>query len=196
MRKRRLAILISGRGSNMEAIARETQPGGMLADCAEVAVVAANRAEAVGLRVAAEMGLPTVCVPSRGRGREEFERELLAELERFSPDWIVLAGFMRVLSPLFVARHRNRIVNIHPADAREYQGAHGYEWAWERGLAATWITVHYVDEGVDTGEIIALRRVDLAGAASLDEVRARGLRIEHGFFCQVLRPLCLGRGGL
>jgi len=187
----RVAILISGRGSNMVALAEQARSG-VLADCAEIVVVGSNKPDAAGLDKARAMGLETVATPSRGKRRSVFDRELLALLEPYAPDWIVLAGYMRILTPQVVRRYPGRIVNIHPADTREHQGLHGYDWAWEHRLDATKITVHVVDDGLDTGPILAQRAVDLRGAESLDDVERRGLAVEHGFYAEVLRDLFTG----
>ncbi len=187
----RVAILISGRGSNMVALA-ELARWGVVADCAEMVGVGSNKPDAAGLDKARAMGLETVATPSRGKRRSVFDRELLALLEPYAPDWIVLAGYMRILTPQVVRRYPGRIVNIHPADTREHQGLHGYDWAWEHRLDATKITVHVVDDGLDTGPILAQRAVDLRGAESLDDVERRGLAVEHGFYAEVLRDLFTG----
>jgi phosphoribosylglycinamide formyltransferase-1 len=187
-RPRRVAILISGRGSNMEAIVRNARDG-VLRDCCEVALVLSDRADAAGLEIARSLGVETACLESRGRRRRDFDRALVELLDRYELDYLVLAGFMRVLTPIVIERYRDRIVNIHPADTSAYQGAHGYEWACESRLQATTITVHLVDEGVDTGRVIAQREVDLRGADTIDEVRRRGLAVEHGFYSEVLRTV-------
>ena len=93
----------------------------------------------------------------------------------------------------FIARYRNTIINIHPADTALYQGIHGYEWAFQKKLEATQITVHFVDEGVDTGQVLAQREVDLRGAKTLEEVEHRGLRVEHAFYSEVLRDVFTGK---
>jgi phosphoribosylglycinamide formyltransferase-1 len=191
MTKQRIAILISGRGSNMVALAEQVR-GGALAGCAEIALVASNKPEAAGLDKARAMGLPTASISAVGKRRSVFDGELLALLEDHAPDWIVLAGYMRILTPQVIRRYPGRIVNIHPADTRQHQGLHGYDWAWENRLSETRITVHVVDEGLDTGPILAQRAVDLAGAASLEEVERRGLAVEHGFYAEVLRDLLTG----
>lgn len=183
--KKRIAILISGRGSNMKAILDNVRDG-TLEDCCEVAVVAANKPDAPGLATARARGVETLCVESAGKTRPEFEKELLEALEPYRLDYLVLAGFMRVLSPLLVRRYANRIINIHPADTAHYRGAHGYRWAYENNLPSTLITVHYVDESVDTGPVIAQRQVDLTGATTLEEVERRGLSVEHVFYSEVL----------
>ena len=186
--KPRVAILISGRGSNMETIVRNAQ-GGALSDCCEIVLVLANRREAAGLAVARSLGVETAVVESRGKKRRTFDRQLVTALKPFRPDYVVLAGFMRVLTGEFIEPYRNRIINIHPADTALYQGAHGYQWAFDQGLSTTKISVHYIDEGVDTGPVIAQREVDLRGVASLEEVEKRGLQVEHLFFSEVLKEL-------
>ena len=185
---KRLAILISGRGSNMQAIARETRTG-VLSGLADVAVVISNKPDALGLKVAHDMGIETRVLPSRGKRRKTFDKALVHLLDSYHPDLVVLAGFMRILGPGVVKRFQRRIVNIHPADTREHQGLDGYEWAFENRLSKTRITVHYVDQGLDTGEIIAQHDVDLSGAETLEEVERRGLAVEHRFYSDVLKDL-------
>lgn len=184
---KRLAVLLSGRGSNMEAVVRHTREGGVLHGVAEVVVVASNLPDAKGLDIARSMGIATRVVPHLGRLRSEFEAELVRQLDPFQPDLIVLAGFMRKLSPLFVGHYPHRIVNIHPADTRQHQGLHGYQWAFERKLPDTCITVHYVDEGLDTGTIIGQCPVPIADAGSLEEVERRGLAVEHRFYSEMIK---------
>lgn len=190
--KQRIAIFISGRGSNMEAILKQARDG-MLADCCEVALVFANTPEALGLRVAEQYGVATAFIESSGKRRRDFDRQVLDLLEPLRLDYLVLAGYMRILSPTVIERYRNRIINIHPADTRAYQGIHGYEWAFEQRLPTTKITVHLVDEGVDSGRILAQRDVDLHGAASLEEVQLRGLRVEHALYSETLRGVFTGQ---
>jgi phosphoribosylglycinamide formyltransferase-1 len=98
---------------------------------------------------------------------------------------------MRVLSPSFVQAYQGRIINVHPADTQLHQGLHAYEWAFEQQLAQTKITVHDVDEGMDTGGVIGQAEVDLRGVQSLEEVEKRGLSVEHKFYSQVIRELIL-----
>ena len=182
----RIAILISGRGSNLERILAEVQ-GGCLRGVCEVAVVVSNREAARGLEMARRAGVPTLVVPSHGFNAEAYGARLLKALEPWRLDALVLAGFMRVLSAGVIARYRDRIVNIHPADTAAYQGPDGYGWAFARRLQETVITVHVVDEGVDTGRVLARETVSLFGATTLDEVRRRGLEVEHRLYSRVLR---------
>jgi phosphoribosylglycinamide formyltransferase-1 len=186
--KKRLAILLSGRGSNMLALA-ESLRSGVLRELAEVAVVFSNDPAAPGLESAAALGLPTASLASRGRKRESFDQEVVAILQAYQPDYVVLAGYMRVLSPTFVRAFAGRIVNIHPADTHQHQGLHAYEWAFDNRLAETKITVHLVDEGLDTGPILAQRVVNLIGADTLAEVQRRGLAVEHFLYAETLAYL-------
>ncbi len=183
--KKRIAIFISGRGSNMETIVRQTQ-NGILKEVCEVALVFSNKPQAKGLEIAKELGIETAAIPSKGKQREDFDREVVYLLEPYGVDFIVLAGFMRILSPVLIRAYRNRIINIHPADTDEFQGIGAYEWAFENKKESTKITVHYVDEGVDTGQVIAKADVDLRGADALEEVERRGLEVEHRFYSEAL----------
>lgn len=183
--KKRLAILLSGRGSNMLALA-ESLRHGVLREVAEVAVVFSNDPAAPGLAAAAALGLPTASLPSKGRKRESFDQEVVDILKEYYLDYVVLAGYMRVLSPTFVRAFAGRIVNIHPADTHQHQGLHAYEWAFDNHLAETKITVHLVDEGLDTGPILAQRVVNLVGANTLAEVQRRGLAVEHVLYAETL----------
>ncbi len=194
-----LGVLVSGRGSNLRALHAATLPGGALAGVARIAVVASDKPDCGGLAFARERGLPTVALPVLGRTREAWDAALadaLAAHEREGPlDLLVLAGFMRILSAAFVARYAGRIVNIHPADTRVHQGLGGYAFAHAARLDETWITVHLVDAGLDTGRVLARRAVDLRGADTLAEIERRGLQVEHAFYSETLRDLLLGELG-
>jgi len=187
-RPARLAILLSGRGSNMLALA-EAVRAGVLQNLAEIVVVFSNDPTALGLESAAALGLPTSSLSSKGRKRESFDLEVVEVLRRYQPDYVVLAGYMRVLSPTFVRAFAGRIVNIHPADTHQHQGLHAYEWAFDNHLTETKITVHLVDEGLDTGPILAQQVVNLEGADTLAEVQRRGLAVEHTLYAETLAAL-------
>ena len=190
MRLTRLAILLSGRGSNMVALVEATKTG-ILQDLAEVAVVFSNRPDAPGLATAAALGCATASLPSQGRPRAEFDAQAAALLQQYAPDYVVLAGYMRILSPAFIQPFAGRILNIHPADTRQHQGLHAYEWAFNNQFPETKITVHLVDEGLDTGPVLAQQTVDLRGAATLAEVERRGLAVEHELYAEALRSLIM-----
>ena len=183
--KKRIAIFISGRGSNMEILVRQAQ-NGILKNVCEVALVFSNKPQARGLAVVQKLGIETAVIPSKGRRREDFDREVAALLEPYRIDYIVLAGFMRILSPVLIKAYTNKTINIHPADTDEFQGVGAYEWAFKQKKETTKITVHFVDEGVDTGRVIAKREVDLRGAETLEEVERRGLAVEHRFYSEAL----------
>ena len=159
---------------------------GVLRGLAEVAVVFSNRPDAPGLAAAAALGCATASLPSAGRARAAFDAEAVALLQQYRPDYVVLAGYMRILSPAFVQPFAGRILNIHPADTRQHQGLHAYEWAFENRLPETKITVHLVDEGLDTGPVLAQQEVDLRGANTLEEVERRGLAVEHELYANAL----------
>ncbi|OWP63766.1 phosphoribosylglycinamide formyltransferase [Hymenobacter amundsenii] len=184
-------MLLSGRGSNMVALVKAVHQG-VLQELAEVAVVFSNNPEAAGLETAAALDCPTASLSSQGRNRAEFDAEVVEILQGYQPDYVVLAGYMRVLSPTFVRAFRGRIVNIHPADTHQHQGLHAYEWAFDNQLPETKITVHLVDEGLDTGPILAQHPVDLRGAETLAEVERRGLAVEHRVYAETLAELIKG----
>ncbi|GAB3873776.1 hypothetical protein GCM10028824_25920 [Hymenobacter segetis] len=184
----RLAILLSGRGSNMLALLEATKTG-VLKGLAEVVVVFSNKPDAFGLEAAAALGCPIASLPSQGRKREAFDADVAALLQQYQPDLVVLAGYMRILSPAFIQPFAGRIINIHPADTHQHQGLHAYEWAFENKLAETKITVHLVDEGLDTGPILAQQTVDLRGADTLAEVERRGLAVEHELYAETIAAL-------
>ena len=186
--KKRIAILISGRGSNMEVIVKNALSG-ILKDCCEVVLVLSNKKSAQGLSIANRLGIPVACIESKGKKRKDFDRKLVTFLKPYKLDYIVLAGFMRILSAVFIEPYRNRIINIHPADTAQFKGLHAYEWAFKNKLTRTKITIHFIDEGVDTGPIISQKEVDLRGAKTLKDIEKRGLKVEHKFYSEVLRNL-------
>ena len=186
--KKRLGIFISGRGSNMKSLVEACRHG-ILQELYEVVLVFSNNPQAAGLAWAAEQGIPCLSLDSKQYKRQAFEQELIELMKPYALDCIALAGFMRVLSPLFVGQYPKRIVNIHPADTQLHQGLGGYDWAWEEHLSQTKITIHWVDEGLDTGQVILQELVDLQGVQSLEEVMERGLAVEHQAYPAALKTL-------
>ncbi len=183
-----IAILLSGSGSNMEVILKNTLHG-VLKDVCQVKAVISNNKETRGLKIASSNGIPTFFVNAKNKSRQLFEEEIIQLLQPFNIDYIILAGFMRILSPHLVNAYPNRIINIHPADTAKYQGACGYEWAFKNKLSETMITIHYVDEGLDTGPAIAKQKVDLRGTSTLNEVKHKGLKVEHLLYSNVLKEI-------
>lgn len=188
---RRAAVLFSGRGSNLEALLRPTNP---LHGLLTIALALTNRPDAGGIAVAAAAGVPVAVLPSKGLDRDSHDAQVVEALRAHDIDLVLLAGYMRVLSPAFVQAFAGRIFNIHPADTRAHQGLHGYQWAWNQGLSQTWITVHRVDEGLDTGPIVAQACVDLGGCQSLADVEARGLAVEHTLYAEAVAGWLLENG--
>ncbi len=181
-----IAVFVSGSGSNMEAICAAASAG--LIQVRVVAVVS-DQPEASGLTRAARRGIPALAVDHRAySSRGDHERAILKALQPHAPRMVVLAGYMRLVTPVllghFNGEGRLGVVNVHPADTRAYQGVHGYEFAFgltNKGprLDKTFITVHFVDEGMDTGPIIAQAAVPVHAEDSLDDLKARGLAVEH-----------------
>jgi phosphoribosylglycinamide formyltransferase-1 len=177
-RKRRLAVLLSGRGSNFEAIADAVESGAI--PNAEIVAVVSDVAEARGLARARERGFPAQAVDrAQFGGRRAHEAEILRHLDQIRPDLVCLAGYMRLLSPEFIARWRGRIVNIHPGLLPKWPGLGAQRQALEAGEAESGCTVHFVDEGTDTGPIILQRRVPILPGDTEETLSARILEEEH-----------------
>ena len=182
----RLAVLLSGRGSNFVALADACARGEVPA---EIVVVVSNKADAPGLERARERGIATAVVPSKGRPRDEQEREVIAALEAAGAEWLCLAGYMRLLSPEFIGRFPNRIVNIHPALLPAFPGLEAQHQAWEYGVKVSGCTVHLVDAGCDTGPVILQRTVPVLGNDTAETLAARILEQEHVAYAQAMRML-------
>lgn len=188
---RTLGVLISGSGSNLQAILDRVADGSL--PCA-IGVVISNDPSAKGLARAAAAGVPTVVVEHRGyASREDFERALIAQLERAGVELVVLAGFMRVLSPFFVRRWVGRLVNIHPALLPSFPGVHAQRQAFDYGVRFTGCTVHFVDEGTDTGPIIVQAVVPVLPNDDEATLAARILVEEHRIYPQAIRWIVEGR---
>jgi phosphoribosylglycinamide formyltransferase-1 len=172
----------------MEALIKATQKG-VLKGIANIELVFSNNPNAKGLEIAKQMGINTLHIDSFDKKRKTFDQEIINALVNYNFDYIILAGYMRILSKELIQAFPNKIINIHPADTRKHQGLHAYEWAFNNRLKETKITIHYVNEGVDTGEIIAQATVDLEGVKNLEEVEKRGLAVEHQFYAETLYKL-------
>ncbi len=187
---KRLGILLSGRGSNFEAIARNIREGAIPA---EIAVVISNKPEALGLARAKELKLQTRCIPSKGKEREAFDREVVAVLKEFRVDLVCLAGFMRILSPAFVREFPRLILNIHPALLPAFAGENAQRQALEYGVKFSGCTVHLVDEGVDTGPIVCQAVVPVKDNDTEQTLAARILKEEHRIYSQAICLLLEGK---
>jgi len=180
---KKLGILLSGRGSNFEAIARNVQAGKIPA---EIAVVISNKVDAKGLATAGELGLATRFIPSKGKKREAFDREVVAVLKEFEVDLVCLAGFMRILSPYFIREFPQRILNIHPALLPAFPGEEAQRQALEYGVKFSGCTVHIVDEGVDSGPIVCQAVVPVLDDDTTETLGARILKEEHRIYSQAI----------
>ncbi len=191
-----LAILVSGRGSNMEAILKSIKEGNIKAD---PKVVISNKRDARALSIARDYGVATEVVDDEGKKGVswEFDRKILAILNKYdvTPDngLICLAGYMKILSPEFVRLFRNRIMNIHPALLPSFTGLNAQKQALEYGVKVTGCTVHFVDEGVDTGPIIIQRVVEVRDDDTLESLSARILEQEHIAYPQAVKLFSEGR---
>jgi phosphoribosylglycinamide formyltransferase 1 len=172
-----LGILLSGRGSNFEAIANNVASG-KIPD-ARIAVVISNTPDAAGIELARRLGLTAIVVPSKGKQREEHDRELVAELQQHKVDLVCLAGYMRLLSPWFVRQFPRRILNIHPSLLPAFPGLEAQEQAFAYGVKVAGCTVHFVDEELDHGPIIVQKAIPVLDTDDEHTLAARILEQEH-----------------
>ena len=180
---KKIGILLSGRGSNFEAIARNVQAGKIPA---EITIVISNKEEALGLATAKSMGLATRFIPSKGKEREAFDREVVAVLKEFQVELVCLAGFMRILSPYFIREFPRRILNIHPALLPCFPGVEAQKQALDYGVKFTGCTVHIVDEGVDTGPVVCQAVVPILDDDTVETLAARILQEEHRIYSEAV----------
>jgi phosphoribosylglycinamide formyltransferase 1 len=186
---KKLGILISGRGSNFEAIADSIAAGRLNA---EIAVVISNRADAAGLEAARRRGLNAKLIPSKGRVREEHDGEVIAALQQAQVDLVCLAGYMRLLSPEFVRAFPNRILNIHPSLLPAFPGLDAQKQALEYGARISGCTVHIVDEHLDHGPIIVQKTVPVLETDDEHTLSARILEQEHVAYTEAIRLMLSG----
>jgi phosphoribosylglycinamide formyltransferase 1 len=188
--RKRVAVLISGRGSNLAALIAATQDP---AHPAEIALVISNRADAVGLQRAKDAGVATMVVDHTHLDREAFERALHEALEADRIAFVCLAGFMRRLTPWFVSRWQERILNIHPALLPAFKGLDTHARALAAGVKVHGATVHFVVPEVDSGPIITQGAVPVFDTDTAETLAARVLAVEHQIYPQALRWLAEGR---
>jgi phosphoribosylglycinamide formyltransferase-1 len=181
---KRLGILLSGRGSNFEAIADSVAAGRI---DAEIAVVLSNRPEARGLEIARSRGLNAVCIPSKGLDREVYDRMVVEELKKNRVDLVCLAGFMRLLSAYFIREFPLRILNIHPSLLPAFPGLDAQHQALEHGVKLSGCTVHFVDENLDSGPILIQTAVPVLDDDTADSLSARILKQEHRIYTEAIR---------
>lgn len=190
---KRLGILLSGRGSNFEAIANNVASGTI---DARIAVVISNRPEARGLEIARERGLHAVAIPSKGIEREAYDRLLVAELRKHEVDLVCLAGYMRLLSAYFVREFPQRILNIHPSLLPSFPGLDAQHQAIEHGVKISGCTVHFVDEYLDAGPIVVQAAVPVEDGDTAETLAARILKEEHRIYSEAIRIVLSGNYGI
>ena len=182
-----IVILISGRGSNMEALLQANL------NC-RIAAVISNRANAVGLSIAQNHCIPTRVVEHRDHpDRESFDAALMEVIDNFKPDFVILAGFMRILTDGFVTHYHKRLINIHPSLLPSYTGLHTHARALQDGVKIHGCTVHFVTPDLDHGPIIIQAAVPVLSDDTEQTLAARVLLEEHRIFPQVVRWLCAGQ---
>lgn len=186
----RVGVLLSGRGSNFQAIADRVAAGDVPA---EIAVVIANRADAAGLEAARARGLRAICLPSKGIDREVFDRQLIEALREHDVEWVILAGYMRILSAAFIRAFPQRILNIHPSLLPAFPGLDAQHQAFDYGVKITGCTVHFVDEHLDHGPIVMQAAVAVEPEDTAETLSARILTEEHRIYSASLRRLLTER---
>jgi phosphoribosylglycinamide formyltransferase-1 len=186
----RLGILISGRGSNFLAIADAIGAGRLKA---EIALVISNQPDAPGIAAARERGLPALALPSKGLDRETYDRQLIGELQKNRVDLVCLAGYMRILSGHFIREYAQRIVNIHPSLLPSFPGLDAQHQALEHGVKYSGCTAHFVEEGLDSGPIIAQAVVPVLPGDTPETLSARILKEEHRIYPEALSLVLSGK---
>ena len=191
MSKHILGILCSGRGSNMQSIMAAIKSGQIKA---EIGIVLTDKPEARALQVASEAGIKSVCVNRKAcASQQEFEEKLVAELQAANVTLVVLAGFMRILSPYFVDAYRHQILNIHPSLLPSFGGAHAHRDVLAYGTKVSGCTIHFVDEGMDHGPIILQDTVPVLDGDTEETLAARVLEKEHILYPRAIELFVNGR---
>src|SRR6266550_2695068 len=183
-RRARIGILISGRGSNMIALADAVRDERI--PNAEIAIVISDQPNAAGLAKAAERGIETLVIERGARRREDHDREIVTALGTKNVDLVCLAGYMRKLSPEFIAAYRGRILNIHPSLLPAFPGLEAQRQAFEQGVQVSGCTVHFVDETLDGGPVIAQHTVPVCETDTVESLSARILAEEHKLYPEVV----------
>ena len=189
--KKRIGVLLSGRGSNFEALAESVAAGRI--PNAEIALVISHREGAPGIERARERGIDARVIPSKGLERETYDRQVVAALQEKKIDLVCLAGYMRLLSPYFVQAFRGRILNIHPSLLPAFPGLESQRQALEYGTKFAGCTVHFVDETLDAGPIILQSAVPIRDDDTVESLSGRILAEEHRIYSQAVRIVLEGR---
>jgi formyltetrahydrofolate-dependent phosphoribosylglycinamide formyltransferase len=188
---KRLAFLVSGSGTNMQNLIQKIKSGEVRA---EATIVISNKPGVKALEKAAALGIKTIVIDHKAYADREAFDEVLSEcLEKHKVDFVVLAGFMRVLTEGFVKKYHGRLINIHPALLPEFPGAHAIKDAWDAKVKETGVTVHFVDTGVDTGPVILQRKVPVLPNDTLEMLETRIHSLEYEIYPQALNLVFSGK---
>jgi phosphoribosylglycinamide formyltransferase 1 len=187
---KKVGVLISGRGSNLQALLDAAAAGSL---GGEIAVVVSNVEGAPGLERARRAGVPALVSDHRGRAREEHDASMAGLLASHGVDLVCLAGYMRLLSPVFLRAFPGRVLNVHPSLLPAFPGRDAQRQAWEHGVKVSGATVHVVDEALDAGPIVAQEAVPVLGADGPEELAARILEAEHRIYPKAVRVMLEGR---
>jgi phosphoribosylglycinamide formyltransferase-1 len=188
---KRFVVFASGYGSNLQALIDETKKKKI---AAQLCVVVSDKKDAFALTRALKAGIPTVVVdPRKFLNREAMDRAIVKELKSFNVDFVVLAGYMRILSPYFIKTFRHKVLNIHPALLPSFKGAHAIKDAFESGVKSTGVTVHFVDEKVDHGPVIAQEALQIKKTDTVKTLEARIHKLEHKMYPKVVDFFARGR---
>jgi phosphoribosylglycinamide formyltransferase 1 len=189
--KKRIGVLLSGRGSNFEALAESVTTGRIPG--AEIAIVISNQPDALGLKRAEARGIPARMIPSKGLQREAYDRQVTAVLQEYKVDLICLAGYMRLLSAYFVAMFPQKILNIHPSLLPSFPGLESQKQALEHGVKFAGCTVHFVDENLDAGPIIQQATVPVLDSDDEHSLSERILKEEHRIYSEAVKLILEGK---
>ncbi len=188
---KRIGVLLSGRGSNFEALADSVAAGRI--PISEIAIVISNKPDALGLERARSRGITAQAIPSKGLQREEYDRQVVAMLQEYKVDLICLAGYMRLLSPYFVAAFPRRILNIHPSLLPSFPGLESQKQALDYGVKFAGCTVHFVDENLDAGPIVLQATVPVHDEDDEHSLSERILREEHRIYTEAVKIILGGQ---
>ena len=187
----KFAVFVSGSGTNLQAIIDAVQAGQI---AAELALVVSDREDAFGLQRAESAGIKTmVFSPKNYTNPQSVDRDIAAHLKQQEIDFIVLAGYMRLLTEFFVKEFPRKILNIHPALLPSFKGMHGIKDAFTYGVKVTGVTVHFVDSGVDTGPIILQKKVPILPGDTLETLEARVHQVEYEIYPEALKRVLSGK---
>jgi phosphoribosylglycinamide formyltransferase 1 len=189
--EKRIGVLLSGRGSNFEALA-DSVAAGRIPE-AKIAIVISNREGAPGIERAKARGIASKVIPSKGLEREVYDRQVVAALQDARVDLICLAGYMRLLSPYFVAAFPQRILNIHPSLLPSFPGLEAQKQALDYGVKFAGCSVHFVDENLDAGPILLQAVVPVEDADTVDSLSARILKEEHRLYTEAVKIVLEGK---